>query len=213
MAPLSHLPALATICKWVQLCYNWYVIRGTASSPLFAQPFSWIWVPLLFHWTRTIDPSFQVSRQKYQRWKLFSCWLKRDSRRELCPYWSKKNTFEIQEKGQITVGGFFINANSKNGCNTFSDSIFVNWLQRYSIFGQITRMKQFPFWRKKPPQHLMPLLYLLIYEKYYSGKLISTHCANGCVVASFGEKFNKHFDLGLGFEWVFKHWQRVDIIN
>ena len=64
----------------------------------------------------------------------------------------------------------------------------------------------------------MPLLYLLIYEKYYSGKLISTHCANGCVVASFGEKFNKHFGnisliLAMVLSGCLGHWQRVDIIN
>ena len=97
----------------------------------------------------SIEPSVQETKRKDPRCKLYSYGLKKGSRCKLCPYWSKKNTFEIQEKGQITVGGFFINADSKNGCNTFSDSIFVNWLQRYSIFGQITRMKQFPFWKKK----------------------------------------------------------------
>ena len=60
----------------------------------------------------------------------------------------------------------------------------------------------------------MPLLYLLIYEKYDSGK----HCAKGCVVASFGEKFNKHFGnisliLALVLSECLRHWQRVDIIN
>ena len=158
--------------------------------------------------------SFISSKQtEISKMKAFLLLVEKGFKTWALPLLVEKEYIWNTRKRSNHCGGFFINADSKNGCNTFSDSIFVNWLQRYSIFGQITRMKQFPFWRKKPPQHLMPLLYLLIYEKYYSGKLISTHCANGCVVASFGEKFNKHFDLGLGFEWVFKHWQRVDIIN
>ena len=101
---ISFIPALATICKWehhemskimLQLICN----KGNCIIPLIC--------PTLEMNLRSSSfsfHSFQVSRWKYQRWKFFSYWLKRDSRRKLCFHWSKKDSFEIQEKGQYNGG-------------------------------------------------------------------------------------------------------------
>ena len=94
--------------------------------------------------------SFISSKQtEISKMKAFLLLLEKGFKTLALPLLVEKEYIWNTRKRSNHCGGFFINADSKNGCNTFSDSIFVNWLQRYSIFGQITRMKQFPFWKKK----------------------------------------------------------------